>query len=434
MSLRLDYKNAVEFNEIKNFENDAKSALDKIKNKQGLGNDYLGWVDFPLEIDDKEIARIIDISKKIRHESDVLVIIGIGGSYLGAKAALDMLRPYFDNDFEIIFVGNTLSSTYTSEALDYIKDKDFSLNVISKSGTTTEPAIAFRLFKELLFSKYGKNANERIYVTTDPESGILRKQAKASGWESFIIPKDIGGRYSVLTAVGLLPIACGNIDIKAMLEGARKAREDLLTDDFADNPALIYASIRNKLYQDGKVIEAFVTYEPKLRYLGEWLKQLFGESEGKDNKGLFPASLVYSTDLHSMGQFVQDGSNILFETVIRIEKPEDDIIIKADKDNLDGLNYLENKTLDYVNEQALKATVLAHVDGNVPNIIINIPKINPYNFGYLVYFFMISCAVSGHILGVNPFNQEGVEAYKKNMFALLGKPGYEQLAEKLKGK
>ncbi|HEY8444755.1 MAG TPA: glucose-6-phosphate isomerase [Bacilli bacterium] len=423
MSLILNYENAIYFNELNQYQEKAQEALNTVLKKNGLGNQYLGWVHYPKEYEREEIKRIVAASQKIRNESDVLVVVGIGGSYLGAKAAIEMLKDYFDRDFEILFVGNTLSSSYTAEVLKYLENKDFSINVISKSGTTTEPAIAFRLLKNLLEKKYHQDANNRIYVTTDPEEGILRQEAKTYGWESFNVPQDIGGRYSVLTAVGLLPIACSGIDIYQILEGAQEAVNAYTALDFHVNQAMQYASMRNILDKHGKKVEVFTFFEPKLRYLGEWLKQLFGESEGKDEKGLFPASLIYSTDLHSMGQFVQDGSKILFETIVNVEKPTYDLYIPEGNSN-DGLDYLNGKSLNYINNQAMKATVLAHNQGNVPVINLTIPEINPYNFGYLVYFFMMSCAISGYILGVNPFNQEGVEAYKKNMFALLGKKGY----------
>ncbi|HHU55514.1 MAG TPA: glucose-6-phosphate isomerase [Acholeplasmataceae bacterium] len=427
MYLKLDYQNI----DLSKRKSEGLKALDKILSKQGLGSDFLGWTHYPENYNREELQRVLEASEKIRSESDLLVVVGIGGSYLGAKAAIDMLKPYFDKSFEIIFVGNTLSSTYTAEVLKYLENKDFSINVISKSGSTTEPAIAFRLLKKLLEEKYQDKAKDRIYITTDPKSGILRMEAESAGWTTFTVPSDIGGRYSVLTSVGLLPIACAGIDVKKMLEGAQQAVLDFTQKDLDNNLAMKYAIIRNILYEQGKKVEIFTTFEPKLRYLGEWLKQLFGESEGKDSKGLFPTSLIYSTDLHSMGQFVQDGSKIHFETFIRIEKPELDIIIPESTDD-DGLNYLDGKSLNYINDKALEATVLAHNEGDVPTIILTIHEINPFIFGYLVYFFMMSCAISGYILGVNPFNQEGVEAYKNNMYALLGKKGYEKLAEKLK--
>ncbi|HHX80178.1 MAG TPA: glucose-6-phosphate isomerase [Acholeplasmataceae bacterium] len=431
----LDYSNVLKFvseAEIEALEGAVLVSKEKLLTKFGTGSEYLGWVDYPLTAE-KELDRILKTAEKIQNEASVLLVIGIGGSYLGAKAGLSMLSPYLGKTgkTELVFVGNTLSSTYTQEIIDYLADKDFSINVISKSGTTTEPALAFRLFRNLLQEKYGDKAKNRIYATTTIGKGVLYQMAKENGYETFSIPEDIGGRYSVLTPVGLLPLAVAGIDIKAIIAGAQTEREKALEKVYPDNDALLYAAIRNLLYRKGKAIEIFVTYEPKLKYLGEWYKQLFGESEGKDGKGLFPASVLYTTDLHSLGQYVQDGRRILFETVINIDKPEQDILLKEDAENLDGLNYLAGKTLDTVNKQALKGTVLAHVDGSVPNLILNIPEISPYQFGRLVYFFMFACGVSGHLLGVNPFNQEGVEAYKKNMFALLGKPGFEELRERL---
>ena len=435
--IKLDYRyvlDAITQKDIDSSKERAMAAFDMLMNKTGKGNQYLGWVNLPIESTTKEIEQIIEAANKIRKESDVLVVIGIGGSYLGAKAALDMLKSYYHNDFEVIFVGNTLSSTFTQETLEYLKNRDFSVNIISKSGTTTEPAIAFRLLKELLEEKYGSEAKNRIYITTDPVTGVLRKQVETEGYTSFTVPANVGGRYSVLTAVGLLPIACSGIDIKEIMAGAKDAAIHYQKASFENNDAIIYALLRNLLYDDGKLVEVFVSYEPKLDFLSEWLKQLFAESEGKDHKGLYPSALIYTTSLHSVGQYIQDGSRVMFETVLNVINPEKDIIIKADKENLDGLNYLSDKSLNYVNQQSMYGTIMAHVAGGVPNILLNIDKISPYNFGYLVYFFMFTCGISGYILGVNPFDQEGVEAYKRNMFALLGKEGYEDLREKLKGK
>ena len=434
--LSLDYQNVLSFvteEEIKGLEHEVKKAKATLVNKTGLGNDFLGWVDLPINYDKEEFARILKASEKIKSDSQVLVVIGIGGSYLGAWAAIQALKKYFPSkdELEIIFVGNTLSSTYTKELLDYVADKDFSINVISKSGTTTEPAIAFRLFKELLEKKYGSDANGRIYATTDKARGALFKVALAEGYERFIVPDDVGGRYSVLTAVGLLPISCAGIDINQLMAGAQAARNDFLNNDYLENDAMLYAAVRNLLYRKGCTNELLVSYEPKMRYVTEWWKQLYGESEGKNHKGIFPASVIYTTDLHSMGQYVQDGLRNLFETVINIVNPELDIVMGEDKENLDGLNFLKGLSLDEVNKFALKGTVLAHVDGSVPNMIVNLEKLNAYNLGYLFVFFMNACGVSGYLLDVNPFNQEGVEAYKKNMFALLGKPGYEELRELL---
>ena len=435
----LDYQNVLKFisdAEIKAMEQEANIAQRKLLDKTGAGNDFVGWVDYPVQITNDELDLINKTALEIRKTSHVLLVIGIGGSYLGAKAALSMLNNYFPSkdELEVIFVGNTLSSTYTKEVYDYLQDKDFSINVISKSGTTTEPALSFRLFKKLLEAKYGGEYYKRVYCTTTIGKGALYKLAKENNYQIFSIPEDIGGRYSVLTAVGLLPIAASNIKITEIIKGAQDAYHRYTTESYINNDAMLYASIRNLLYRKDKFIEALVTYEPNLHYLGEWYKQLFGESEGKDHKGIYPSSLSYTTDLHSMGQYIQDGRRNLFETTINIINPKLNDIIEMEQDDFDGLNYLANKTLDEVNKQAMRGTILAHVDGGVPNIKINIPSISPYYFGYLVYFFMFSCGMSGYLLGVNPFNQEGVEDYKKNMFALLGKPGYEDLRKKLEEK
>lgn len=435
-NLRFDYSNILPFiskNEILNQKEQAIEARKKLVFKSGEGSDFTGWVDSYIRQDEVELKRIEEAAKKIINDSDVLLVIGIGGSYLGAKAVISALNKYFTkNKLEIIFVGNSLSSEYTKEVLEYLKDKDFSINVISKSGTTTEPAIAFRIFKNLLQTKY-RDYYTRIYATTDQSMGALHEEALRMNYQTFKVPKNIGGRYSVLSAVGLLPIVASGIDIHELLHGVHDAYTHFVNDEYENNEALLYASIRNLLYKKGKRIEAFVAYEPKLTFLMEWLKQLFGESEGKQNKGLFPASLIYTTDLHSMGQFVQEGPRDLFETTISIDNLEK-LIVEKDKDNLDELNYLAGNDLDYINKTAMKATILAHTDGGVPQLIINLEKLDGYNFGYLLYFFMFSCGVSGYLLGVNPFNQPGVEAYKKNMFALLGKPGYETLAKELKNK
>ena len=408
--------------------------------KTGLGNDFLGWVDLPKNYDKEEFARIKKAAKKIQSDSDVLVVIGIGGSYLGARAAIECLGHSFRNNLtkeerktpEIYFAGNNISSTYLMDLLDVIKDKDVSLNVISKSGTTTEPAIAFRVLKEFLENKYGKEeAAKRIYATTDAKKGALKQVSDEEGYETFIIPDDVGGRFSVLTPVGLLPIAVAGIDIDAMMKGANDARLDYSVSDLNKNDCYQYAAVRNILHRKGKDIELLVNYEPSLHFVSEWWKQLYGESEGKDQKGIFPASVDFSTDLHSMGQYVQDGKRILFETVLNVEKPRRVIELKSEEKDLDGLNYLSEKTMDFVNEKAFQGTLLAHTDGQVPNLLINIPTLDEYNFGYLVYFFEKACGISGYLLGVNPFNQPGVEAYKKNMFALLGKPGFEKEKEEL---
>ena len=415
-------------------------AHDMLHNKTGLGNDFLGWVDLPNNYDKEEFARIKKAAEKIKSDSDVLVVIGIGGSYLGARAAIECLGHSFRNNLtkderktpEIYFAGNNISSTYLMDLLDIIKDKDVSLNVISKSGTTTEPAIAFRVLKEFLENKYGKDeAAKRIYATTDAKKGALKQVSDEEGYETFVIPDDVGGRFSVLTPVGLLPIAVAGIDIDAIMTGANDARVDFSNSNLDENDCYQYAVVRNILHRKGKDIELLVNYEPNLHYVSEWWKQLYGESEGKDQKGLFPASVDFSTDLHSMGQYVQDGKRILFETVLNVEKPRRVLNLKEEANDLDGLNYLSGKTLDFVNEKAFQGTLLAHTDGQVPNLLINIPTLDEYNFGYLVYFFEKACGISGYLLGVNPFNQPGVEAYKKNMFALLGKPGFEKEKEEL---
>ena len=415
-------------------------AHDMLHNKTGLGNDFLGWVDLPNNYDKEEFARIKKAAEKIKSDSDVLVVIGIGGSYLGARAAIECLGHSFRNNLtkderktpEIYFAGNNISSTYLIDLLDVIKDKEVSLNVISKSGTTTEPAIAFRVLKEFLENKYGKDeAAKRIYATTDAKKGALKQVSDEEGYETFVIPDDVGGRFSVLTPVGLLPIAVAGIDIDAIMTGANDARVDFNNSNLEENDCYQYAVVRNILHKKGKDIELLVNYEPSLHYLSEWWKQLYGESEGKDQKGLFPASVDFSTDLHSMGQYVQDGKRILFETVLNVEKPRRVLNLKEEANDLDGLNYLSGKTLDFVNEKAFQGTLLAHTDGQVPNLLINIPTLDEYNFGYLVYFFEKACGISGYLLGVNPFNQPGVEAYKKNMFALLGKPGFEKEKEEL---
>lgn len=444
-----DYSKALQFvsqKEIEYMERHAKLSIDMVLSKNAQGNDFLGWVSLPKDYDKAEFERIKKTAQKIQSDSDVLVVIGIGGSYLGARAAIEMLSHSFYNLLpkskrntpEIYFAGNSISSTYLSDLLELIIDKDVSINVISKSGTTTEPAIAFRVFRDFLEKKYGKEgAKSRIYVTTDRAKGALKKLADEEGYETFVIPDDVGGRYSVLTAVGLLPIAVAGISIDDMMQGAYDASTVYTKDNLNENISMQYAILRNILYRKGKAIEILVNYEPKLHYFSEWWKQLFGESEGKDNKGIYPASVDFTTDLHSMGQFIQEGSRNIFETVLNVEKPTKDIVINEDKDNIDGLNFLAGKTIDFVNKKAFEGTLLAHTDGNVPNLVVNIPEVSPYYFGNLVYFFEMACAISGYINGVNPFDQPGVEAYKKNMFALLGKPGYEkekELLEKRLGK
>ena len=441
--LTFDYSKAKGFllqNEIECMEPFVKVAHDMIHNKTGEGNDFLGWVELPKNYDKEEFDRIKIAANKIKNDSDVLLVIGIGGSYLGARAAIEMLGHSFRNNIkkedreypEVYFVGQNISSTYMLDLLDIIKDKDVSINVISKSGTTTEPAIAFRVFKDFLEKKYGKEeASKRIYATTDAKRGALKQLADEEGYETFIIPDDVGGRFSVLTPVGLLPIAACGIDIDAIMTGAKEAMEDFSNPILSENYSYQYAVVRNILHRKGKDIELMVNYEPSLHYVSEWWKQLYGESEGKDNKGIYPASVDFSTDLHSMGQYIQEGKRILFETVINVENAKREIIINEEKVDLDGLNYLAGKTVDFVNKKAFQGTLLAHTDGSVPNLLINLPKIDEYNFGYMVYFFEKACALSGYILGVNPFNQPGVEAYKKNMFALLGKPGFEKEKEEL---
>jgi glucose-6-phosphate isomerase len=439
-AVSLNYKYALSFvksEELEAINREIKQARKKLEAKEGLGNDYLGWLDLPETFNEAELARIEEAGKNIRKQAKILVVIGIGGSYLGAKAAIEFLKPYYPKrkNIEIIFAGHNMSSTYLSELVDYLKNKEFAINVISKSGTTTEPAIAFRVLKKLLIEKYGlEEANKRIYATTDKTKGALRTLADNSNYTSFVVPDDVGGRFSVLTPVGLLPIAASGINIRQMLTGAKAARKQYDKYSIYKNDVHMYVALRNLLYRNNYSIEMLVNYEPKLSYFAEWWKQLFGESEGKDHKGLFISSANFSTDLHSLGQYIQDGQRILFETVINVEKPEKDLIIEEEDTDLDGLNYLKGKSLDFVNKQAFKGTLLAHKDGGVPNMVINVSKLSPYNFGYLVYFFELAVGISGYLLEVNPFNQPGVEAYKKNMFALLGKPGYEELKKELESK
>jgi len=441
--LSLDLKNIkdyIEDKEIEAIENEVQLAHKTLHNATGLGSEFLGWLDLPVNYDKEEFRRIKEAAKKIRKNSEVLLVIGIGGSYLGARAAIEMLNHSFYNILNndqrnspaIFFMGNNISSTYMLDLLETIKDKDISINIISKSGTTTEPAIAFRIFKDLLEKKYGKEeARERIFATTDKEKGALKSLSDKEGYETFVIPDNVGGRFSVLTAVGLLPIAASGVDIDSIMKGSEKAMEDFAHDDLKKNNCYQYAAVRNILYRKEKNIEIMVNYEPSLHYFSEWWKQLYGESEGKDNKGIFPAAVDFSTDLHSMGQYIQDGRRNLFETVLNVEKPRKEIIIEKNKEDIDGLNFLAGKTMNFVNNKAFQGTLLAHSDGGVPNIIINISEMSPFNFGYMVYFFEKACAISGYILGINPFNQPGVEAYKKNMFALLGKPGFEDLKDEL---
>lgn len=438
-----DYSKAAPFigdNEVESMKKLAWDAKELLVSKTGAGNDFLGWIDLPVDYDKEEFDRIKKAAAKIQSDSEVLVVIGIGGSYLGARAAIEFLRHSFYNVVdksirktpEIYFVGNSISSTYIRHLLDVIGDRDFSINMISKSGTTTEPAIAFRVFKELAEKKYGKEgAAKRIYATTDKARGSLKNLATEEGYESFVVPDDVGGRFSVLTAVGLLPIAVSGADIDKLMAGAAEGRKLALEAPFEENDAVKYAALRNILLRKGKGIEILANYEPSVHYVSEWWKQLYGESEGKDQKGIFPASVDLTTDLHSMGQFIQDGSRNLFETVINIETSREEIIIGEEPVDLDGLNYLAGKNVDFVNKSAMNGTILAHTDGQVPNLMIKVPEVNEFYLGELFYFFEFACGVSGYLLGVNPFNQPGVESYKKNMFALLGKPGYEAQREEL---
>ena len=438
-----DYSKAMQFigeNEITSIKAIAETAKNILVEKSGAGNDFLGWIDLPVNYDKEEFARIQKAADKIKNDSDVLVVIGIGGSYLGARAAIEFLRHSFYNNLpkevrktpEIYYCGNSISSTYLQHLIDVIGDRDFSVNIISKSGTTTEPAIAFRIFKEMSEKKYGKEeAAKRIYATTDKAKGALKNLATEEGYESFVVPDDVGGRFSVLTAVGLLPIAVSGADITKLMEGAAAGRERALNAPFEENDAVLYAAIRNILHNKGKSVEILANYEPSMHYVSEWWKQLYGESEGKDQKGIFPASVDLTTDLHSMGQFIQDGARIMFETVVNVGEPKATITIGKEPVDLDGLNYLAGKDMDFVNKSAMNGTILAHTDGQVPNLMINVPKQDEYTLGELFYFFEFAVGVSGYMLGVNPFNQPGVESYKKNMFALLGKPGYEKEREEL---
>lgn len=412
-----------------------------LENKSGAGNDFLGWVDLPKNYDKEEFVRIQKAAEKIKNDSEILIVIGIGGSYLGAKAAIEFLSNTFYNNQDksvrkgprIFFAGTNMSPVYLKHLLDLVGDKDFSINVISKSGTTTEPAIAFRVFKEKLEKKYGKKeAAKRIYATTDKAKGALKNLSTSEGYETFVVPDNVGGRFSVLTAVGLLPIAVAGINIQELMNGAAAAMEDYSNENFYENDAMIYAATRHILYNKGKNIEILTNYEPRLHFIAEWWKQLFAESEGKDGKGIYPTSADFSTDLHSIGQSIQEARRTMFETVLLIDKPEEDILINKEEVDLDGLNYISGKTLDYVNKQAAKGVILAHVTGEVPNLVIKIPEATPFNLGYLFYFFEKAVAIGGYMLGINPFDQPGVEEYKKNMFALLEKPGYESETKKLK--
>lgn len=438
-----DYSKAAPFvsdHEVEMMKKLTLDAKELLVSKTGAGNDFLGWIDLPVNYDKDEFVRIKKAAAKIQSDSDVLLVIGIGGSYLGARAAIEFLRHSFYNCVdksirktpEIYFVGNSISSTYIKDLMDVIGDRDFSINMISKSGTTTEPAIAFRVFKEIMEKKYGKaEAAKRIYATTDKAKGALKKVATEEGYETFVVPDDIGGRFSVLTAVGLLPIAVSGADIDKLMEGAASGRKNALELSFEENDSLKYAALRNILLRKGKSVEILANYEPSVHYVSEWWKQLYGESEGKDQKGILPASVDLTTDLHSMGQFIQDGARIMFETVINVETSRETIVINNEEVDLDGLNYLAGKTVDFVNKSAMNGTILAHTDGQVPNFMVNVPEVNEFYLGQLFYFFEFACGVSGYLLGVNPFNQPGVESYKKNMFALLGKPGYEEQREAL---
>ncbi|MGY3749202.1 glucose-6-phosphate isomerase [Vagococcus acidifermentans] len=441
--IKFDYSKVDKFigeHELGYMQNEVTAADKALREGTGAGSDYLGWIDLPVNYDKEEFARIKQAAAKIQKDSDVLVVIGIGGSYLGAKAAIDFLNHSFYNLLDkeernapqVFFAGNSISSTYLADLIHIIGDRDFSVNVISKSGTTTEPAIAFRIFKELLVNKYGQEeANKRIYATTDKAKGAVKTEADAEGWETFVIPDDVGGRFSVLTAVGLLPIAVTGADIDELMSGAAAARDAYSQPDLATNEAYQYAALRNILYRKGKVTELLINYEPGLQYFSEWWKQLFGESEGKDQKGIYPSSANFSTDLHSLGQYIQEGQRNIFETVIKVDKARHTLTIPKMAQDLDGLGYLEEKEIDFVNTKAFQGTLLAHTDGDVPNFVITIPEMNAYTLGYLMYFFEIAVGISGYLNAVNPFDQPGVEAYKKNMFALLGKPGFEELADEL---
>jgi len=441
--LKLDIKKTSDFvseKELEAFLPRLDAAHDTLVNGTGDGADFLGWLRLPENIDAEEYARIKKCAKKIREDSEVLVVVGIGGSYLGARAAIEFIKGSFSNQHaedapEVYFVGNNLSCDYINEVIKIIGDRDFSINVISKSGSTTEPAVAFRIFKEIIEKKYGKDgAQGRIYVTTDKARGALKTLADNAGYETFVIPDNVGGRYSVLTAVGLLPMAAAGIDTDAAIEGAKKAAQLLISTKSYDNPAWVYTAARNIMYEKGKKIEILACFEPKFKYMAEWWKQLFGESEGKDNVGIFPASVEFSADLHSMGQYIQEGERILQETFVSLGEPANKIQVPDSDEDFDGLNYLAGRDVAFVNENAYMGTSIAHRDGKTPNMTINLSGSDAGSFGYLVYFFEFSCGLSGYVLGVNPFNQPGVEAYKKNMFALLGKPGYEELRKEISEK
>ena len=442
MSLKLNTKYLSDFvneDELSGIKAQVEAAAEMLHNKSGLGNDFLGWVNLPTDYDKEEFDRIKAAAEKIKSNSDILIVIGIGGSYLGARAAIELLKSPLYNNMkkdtpDIYYVGNSINPTYLNEIIALCEGKDFSVNVISKSGTTTEPALAFRIFKKMVEDKYGKEeAKNRIFATTDKARGTLKNLSDTEGYETFVIPDDVGGRFSVLTAVGLLPIAVAGCDIDALMKGASKAQAELCA-DFDNNDCYKYAALRNILYRKGKSVEMLVSYDPSFVMMSEWYKQLFGESEGKDNKGIFPAAVTFSTDLHSMGQYIQDGARIMFETVVDIKTPKTDLFLEEDAENLDGLNFLTNQNMSVVNRKAFEGTVLAHTEGGVPNMILELDDTTEESVGYMIYFFEKACAVSGYVLGVNPFNQPGVESYKSNMFALLGKPGYEGAKAALEAK
>ena len=443
MGIRLDDKYLSSFvaeHELEAIAPAVKAAHDQLVDRNGPGSDFLGWIDLPVDYDKEEFARIKQAAAKIKADSEVLIVIGIGGSYLGARAVIEAIKSTLYNSLkkdtpEIYFVGNSISPTYLSEVVSLVDGRDFSVNIISKSGTTTEPALAFRVFRDLLVERYGEDgAKDRIYATTDRAKGTLKELSDKKGYQTFVVPDDVGGRFSVLTAVGLLPIACAGCDIDALMNGAAAAREDYSVCDLSRNDCYKYAALRNILYRKGKSVEMLISYENSFAMMNEWFKQLFGESEGKDNKGIYPSSAVFSTDLHSLGQFIQDGSRIMFETVLQFEKPQKELFLKDDPTNVDGLNFLSGQNMSIVNRKAFEGVVIAHTEGGVPNIVLEAPELNEYELGYIIYFFEKACAISGYLLGVNPFNQPGVESYKKNMFALLGKPGYEAQKAELEAK
>ena len=443
MALKVNDKYLASFvseHEYKGIQPAVTAAHETLTSKNGLGNDFLGWTTLPADYDKEEFGRIKAAAEKIKKNSEVLIVIGIGGSYLGARAVIEAVKSSLYNSLkkdtpDIYFIGNTISPTYLNEVISLVEGRDFSVNIISKSGTTTEPALAFRVFRELLEKKYGADgAKERIFATTDAKKGTLKELSDKNGYETFVIPDNVGGRFSVLTAVGLLPIAVAGCDIDALMNGAAAAMNDYNDPDINKNDCYRYAAIRNILYRKGRAVEMLVAYEPSFAMMNEWFKQLYGESEGKDGKALFPASAVFSTDLHSLGQYIQDGSNILFETVVQFGKAQKDFYIEKDPVNGDGLNFLADQNMSVVNRKAFEGTVLAHTEGGTPNIVLEVPEMNEYEIGYMIYFFEKACAISGYMLGVNPFDQPGVESYKKNMFALLGKPGYEDRKSELEAR